>query len=368
MPYDSYGNYVPSNAIKTTDTFGYDAIGGVGQLIYHLVRFKEYELDYTPSDVLIARPYCQKGYEPELYTNDSPTGAELTASIFNLAAKINDPSVERPHTDLIIEWCKKYGHPYAIDSIHAYMMEPQYKLEEDGYFIERDATFSIDDFMRDLERFFQAMRMHFAFEEMCQGYDYWAEILYKDGEHFAGLPFFEQYKYDPEDAPKLDYSSANGDLLKMMQMDAEAAEAEGVTDSDDEFSRVVFDYYEELQEKLVDMMPDFRVRLKVDPKTRKMVFAADVHSVFDICWYTFARKLSEDVAPEDKDRRQKDTDVYDKNVNEGVVMSCPFCGEAFVRRNNRSIICGKPECQKARKRMNKQNSRKKQKITVQQSK
>ena len=29
-------------------------------------------------------------------------------------------------------------------------------------------------------------------------------------------------------------------------------------------------------------MPDFRVRLKVNPKTRKLVFAADVHSVFDI--------------------------------------------------------------------------------------
>ena len=111
MPYDSYGNYVPSKADKTTDVFGYDAIGGVGQLIYHLVRFKEYELDYAPNNVLIARPYCQKGYEPELYTNDSPTGAELTASIFNLAKKIDDPSEERPYTDLIIEWCKKYGHP-----------------------------------------------------------------------------------------------------------------------------------------------------------------------------------------------------------------------------------------------------------------
>ena len=167
MPYNSYGDYVSSKADKRTDVLGYDAIGGVGHLIYHLVRFKEYELDYTPGDVLIARPYCQKGYEPELYTNDSPTGAELTASIYNLAKKIDDPSQERPYTDLIIEWCKKYGNPYAIDSIHAYLMEPQYRLEEDGYFIEKDATFSISEFMRDLERFYQAMRMYFAFEQMC---------------------------------------------------------------------------------------------------------------------------------------------------------------------------------------------------------
>lgn len=114
MPYDSYGNYVPSKADKTTDVFGYDAIGGVGQLIYHLVRFKEYELDYAPNNMLIARPYCQKGYEPELYTKDSPSGAELTASIFNLAKKIDDPSEERPYTDLIIEWCKNMAIPMPL--------------------------------------------------------------------------------------------------------------------------------------------------------------------------------------------------------------------------------------------------------------
>ncbi|MBQ8834834.1 MAG: hypothetical protein IJ001_07925 [Oscillospiraceae bacterium] len=42
------------------------------------------------------------------------------------------------------------------------MTDPQYKLEEDGYFIEKDGIFSIDVFMHDLERFYQAMRMHFA--------------------------------------------------------------------------------------------------------------------------------------------------------------------------------------------------------------
>lgn len=364
MPYDSYGNYVPSKANKTTDVFGYDAIGGVGQLIYHLVRFKEYELDYAPNNVLIARPYCQKGYEPELYTNDSPTGAELTASIYNLAKKIDDPYEERPYADLIIEWCKKYGHPYAIDSIHAYMMEPQYKLEEDGYFIEKDATFRIDDFMRDLEKFYQAMRMQFAFEQMCMDFPDVALALHEDGKHFAGLPFFEKYKHDPDDDPEIDYTPAGGDLLKEMQMDAMVAKER---DTHEGFALVPFDYYEELQEKLVDMFPDFRIRLKVNPKTRKMVFAADVHSVFDICWYTFARKLSEDVVPDEIGRRLKDTDVYD-NENEGVVMSCPFCGEAFVRRNNRAVICGKTECHKARKAMNKRNSRKKQKISAQQRK
>lgn len=42
------------------------------------------------------------------------------------------------------------------------------------------------------------------------------------------------------------------------------------------------------------MIPDFRIRLNVNPQTGKLVFTTNVYSVFDICWYTLARKLSED--------------------------------------------------------------------------
>ena len=48
-------------------------------------------------------------------------------------------------------------------------------------------------------------------------------------------------------------------------------------------------------------------------------------------------------------------------------MSCPFCGEAFIRRWNRSVTCGKVDCDRARQRKNKQNSRKKQKIAAKQN-
>ena len=120
--------------------------------------------------------------------------------------------------------------------------------------------------MRDLEQFYQTMRMHFAFEQMCYGYDELALTLYEDGRYFAGLPFFEKYKYAPDSFPEVDYSSAGGDLLKEMQLDNEARKERTQGDG---FERVPFDYYEQLQETLVDMIPDFRIRLKVDPRTRK---------------------------------------------------------------------------------------------------
>ncbi len=361
MPYDAYGNYIKSTANNTTDTLGFDAIGGIGQLIYHLVRFKKYETDYRNDDY-IARPYCQPGYEPSLYDEDSFTGKELLVSIYNLAKKIDDSSEEKSYPDLIIEWCQEYGHPYAVDAIYRQLMDDNYNIDVDGFSIEQDGTFSIDGFMKDLERIYQVMRMLFAFDQMCLGNDEAALSLYEDGRYFAGLPFFEKFRHDPEDIPDIDVSAAKGDLLKEMLMEKKAQEEEPDYEYDD-FSRVPFDYNEQLQETLVDLFPDFRIRLKIDPRTRKAVFAADVNSVFDICWYTLARRISEDVAPDDRG-----TSIDRKEEHEGVVLSCPFCGEAYIRRGNRSVTCGKPECTRARKRMNQQNSRRKRKIEAQQSK
>ena len=231
------------------------------------------------------------------------------------------------------------------------------------FLLERDGTFSIDQFMYDLERFYQAVSMHFAFELMCLDEDDAAYYLSEDGKHFAGLPFFDKFRYDPEDFPEVDYSSAGGDLLKEMQLDAAAIAQTTDHGADDEgFVRILFDEYEQIQETMIDLIPDIHIRLKIDQRTRKVAFAADVHSVFDICWYVLARKISEDVAPE-----EKGTSADKKVAHEGVVMSCPYCGEAFIRRGNRRITCGKEECNRARWRKNTQNKRKKQKIEAMKS-
>ena len=40
MPYDGMGNWVDSKTDLTTDMLGFGEIGGVGQLVYKLFRFK----------------------------------------------------------------------------------------------------------------------------------------------------------------------------------------------------------------------------------------------------------------------------------------------------------------------------------------
>jgi hypothetical protein len=105
------------------------------------------------------------------------------------------------------------------------------------------------------------------------------------------------------------------------------------------FTREPFDYYEELRDQLMDMIPDFRMRLKVNLRNNHVVFAADVHSIFDICWYTLARMIVDFGPPEEGGQTRE--------LKEGTLITCLNCGEAFIRTNNRQLYCKKVKCQRA---------------------
>ncbi len=119
------------------------------------------------------------------------------------------------------------------------------------------------------------------------------------------------------------------------------------------------DFYE-LRRKLMDMIPDFHMRLKVDPKSDKVVFAADVHSVFDIAWYTLARYMV--------DVQLTDEGTAEWQYSEGKVCVCRCCGKAFARTadQNRRQYCGEPDCERKRARERTQRKREKDKIAEQQ--
>lgn len=54
MPYDRNGRYIKPKTDNKTDILGFGEIGGVGQLIYHHIRFKKYEtLDSRLPDCIV---------------------------------------------------------------------------------------------------------------------------------------------------------------------------------------------------------------------------------------------------------------------------------------------------------------------------
>ena len=363
MPEDYMGRWVDSKTDLRTDILGFGEIGGIGQLIYRLFRFKNYEIQYVEDGRILACPVCSPGNEIEFSTTQDLTGADMLVSLYNLALKINAPSEEKPFDELVIDWCNRVAHPYFVDELSSLIKDKEFDIAHDYSFIERDGIFDVKQFMHDLGKFYQAASFAFALDMMLKGYDDTAFDLSEEGRYFEGVPFLEKYKSEIEavDCEK-EYSPITpAALLAEMQ----TSDIPNTNTAEEGFARVPFDDYEELRDKLIDMIPDFRLRLKVNHKRNRIVLAADVHSVFDIAWFTLAKKLCEDPLPKLKNKLAE-LDSGERPV----ILTCPICGRAFVRKGkgSRRIYCGTRECENRRKANNTQNTRRRQKIAALQTK
>jgi len=369
MPYDGMGNWVNSKTDLREDTLTLGevgTVGGVGQLIYKLFRFKKYELRYVEDGRILACPICRPGYEAEFFDSDGLTGSDILASLYNLAKKINDFSEKKPFDELIMEWCQRVAHPYFVDELATFMGEDEFDLVHESFFIERDGIFDVRDFMHDLGKLYQVASYAFALDMILKGYDDVAFNLADEDRYFEGVPFLEKYKGElPEMSDEIDDTPITPeDLIKEMQEASRNAPPVHRNTFEEGFATLPYDDYYILRDKLVDMMPDFRMRLKVNRKKNLVVLAADIHSVFDIAWYTLAKKISEMPLPEYKPQEEE----YDSCENP-VILICPICGNAFVRvgKANRKIYCGSSECNKRRRAQNTRNCRKRQKIASMQT-
>ena len=113
-----------------------------------------------------------------------------------------------------------------------------------------------------------------------------------------------------------------------------------------------------LQEMLMSLFPEFKMKLQKDPKTKRIAFAAEINSVFDICWYTLARMVADDTPKEDED--------LDHNFRDTSILCCLNCGNFFVRTGPRQKYCKDEFCQMARQRNNQRANRARKKSLEQQ--
>ena len=241
-----------------------------------------------------------------------------------------------------MEWCTNNMHPYNIDFIYSELNESFDINSFDAEMIERDGTFEINTFLDDLGKLYNAVMFYVALEGVCIANDEAAYDLSKEGKYFEGYSFFDKYKHPivaiPDD---LDYGEAKGNLIEEMRIDNEyiknhPAEKPPIG----EFATTPYDDYDELRNALIDIIPEFTMKLKVDPRTNRLEFSTDINSVFDIAWLTLARMLSEDPAPEDKGKSD--------NRPEGIMIRCRNCGKFIIRKSNRQEFCDSEDCQKAR--------------------
>ena len=284
-------------------------------MVYRAVRFPEYVPDYD-DDGEIIKPLFTGGHAPVSGTDYSLTGQDLLVSLCNLYGKLNNPDSTESISDAVWDWCRNNIHPYDIDSLCEILESEKNAHITYRDIIEKDATFSIKRFIKDLCDLGTVFELFYILDNLkYEGNVANARNLYYEGRLRDSLAFLERYsKYE----------------------------------DDKEYRDHVLEDYNDLIFKVIDMFPDFRMRLKLDKKTGKVMFGADVQSVFDICWYTFSRIVADVAPPVDED--------LDYFESQGSILSCLACGKYFVRRSSRQLYCDSWDCQAERNRKNRRAS------------
>ena len=298
-------------------------------------------------------------------------GSDIFAELYNLGKKINDFSEKKSFDELIIEFCKTVAHPYDIDTIYTLLTEDKADIEKHGYMISEEAMFPVSDFKRDIEHFYHGAQLYFALRQIADGEDSDYLSLGEDGRHFDGICVFDRFRIPAMPGTEQDDPKGNAfdpvskeDWEKIFAKTAD--ERKRYEQFIEEHKHELYKYtpqpiddFYNLRGKLMEMIPDFRMRLKLDPKTDKVVFAADVDSVFDIAWYTLARYMV--------DVQLTDVGTTEQIHRDGKVCVCKCCGKAFIRpaKQNRRQYCGEPDCDRKRIRERVQRKREKDKVEEQ---
>ena len=297
------------------DNLGFTEISGVGEMVYRAVRFPEYLIEMHDDDQVL-KPLFSATIPPEGGTDYSLTGQELLVSLCNLYSRLNNPESTESISDAVWGWCRNNIHPYDIDTLCEWLESEKHAHITYWNLIQDEATFSIKRFIKDLCNLGTVFELYFALRRAKYHHEAkYARNLYYEGRICDGLIFLERYRKHENDEEYLEH--------------------------------IIADYDDRIMQ-LIDMFPDFRMRLKLNKKTGKVMYGADVQSVFDICWYTFSRIVADVAPPIDTDPGY----IY----SQASILSCLACGKYFVRHSSRQLYCSSWDCQAERNRRNRRAS------------
>ena len=355
MAYDDFGKKVPSKANKKTAMFTFGDIGGVGQLVYHNFRFADYKLNDEGAETLVI-PVIGAEALPDMEQKKGLDGKTILASLCNLAREIDSFETKGNYQDLILDWCRKYMHPYKMDILFQTLTDDEdVGIDLISVLASKDGIFTIQRFMTDLEHLYNAVRFKKALDGIIIADEDDAYNLYEVGRFFEAPALLERFKHRAVEVPDSVIDGADDeDLLSAMEREQEYEKAHPKEALEPgHFASEPYDEYEELRRRLLDMFPDFKLRLRENPKDGRIVLSAEVDSVFDIAWYTLAHLITEEPGPMDM-RKIKE------NPKSGLMATCKCCGKLFFRRNYRNVYCDRIECQNARNAKNQLNYRTRQ--------
>ena len=147
---DDYGRSIPSRANNLSDMIAMTDIGGIGTLIYHTFRFKDYECDEAKDGTDTLAPIVYEGMEPDFDQDNSVSGATLVMELYNMAKRADSFDEERSFALLMIDFRKEIAHPYDIDWLYEYLSDGKVNYKRDGKRISEEAMFPVAKFKGDI--------------------------------------------------------------------------------------------------------------------------------------------------------------------------------------------------------------------------
>ena len=352
------------------ELLGFTEVGGIGEISYRSIRFPEYDIRGLPEKdedgnwvmededysgpVLLCPRYKEDDKMISPRRDHRLTGQNLLTSLCNLYQELNDPKCDIEPTYLIKDWCLENIHPYNMDFIYEQYTE-DLSYEVNNHIVERDGVFAVEDFLKDLEPIYHTTCFYHALTQLIQGERSYALALYSEGRLSDSYPFFEKYKSRPTQGGFLHFDDIMEEMEHKKQLRAPEAD---IPPEKRTFMQNPLKDLDYLHEALMSLFPEFRMKLRKDPDTKRITFAADIRSVFDICWYTLARMVADDTPKEDED--------ISSYFRESSILCCLNCGSFFTRTGPRQKYCKDKDCQAARQRNNQRANRTRKKIQEQQ--
>ena len=239
---------------------------------------------------------------------------------------MNKPDCPYTNQEMIRDLCVLNMNPYHLQGLH-YLMKEAGDPYKEG--IERYGTIDVGDFIKSLGALYNQFRFYLALEELKRGRGEIAYNLSNEGRLSAGYPYFNIYKHN-DDPVSSDDNNQTGKSKSLP----------------DDFNRVfvkrVKRDIEDLEDLLIGGFPNYSMTVHRIPGSNKIGFLAEVNSVFEVAWYALARLVVMDEEEIDANSLARPR-------------ICKACGRVMNVEGSRQEYCLSLECQRIRKRKNRQD-------------
>lgn len=267
-------------------------IGGMGEARLKGVRFAKYQIHKADDDFYLIPDLLYPDQITAIEPYYKVTGQELMLRILNLYKSLDTGNLENA-ASVIQEWCLKNIHPYTLPEFFACgdlsWEEHWINLWGSGV-----GTISVRDFVYECKKFYETTSAVLTLMLIQTGREKEADSLYHTYFHKSGFDLYAEYMHN------------------------------------EHFSK------EFLAADNYAMIPPVSMRVDFDEKRMQPVFIAEVHSIFDMLYYTLTRMVA------------ANTPELDESWRRQCIALCESCGNLFIKEGNRQKYCKDPLCQAER--------------------